>query len=324
MTTSLIPGIYTDYSITGVRYSGSAGTVGICTVNAADDAGLYIFTSAAEAAEIYGSASDETKMCTIMFKNGATVIKASDDTTYAKAAERLLSEPDVKAIVCADGTASALAGIKTTLAEAGEEGKYRVCFADVSGTSEQITTVASGVNHEQFCLAAGAFGAAAALAALCVSQKDPAIPFSGAQLFEVECEENFTNAQLELLIGAGVTPVRNVGGVCEIVRAVTTKTDNTVWRELNTILIVCDVIPTIKNVLKAMFTRAKNTSATRGAVRTQVMIELDKKKDAGIIDDYADVTVVQNAQDPTVCDVGFEFAAASGMQQMMLRAHITV
>ena len=324
MTTTLIPGIYTDYNITGVRYSGTYASVGLITAGDEVETGTYSLTSTAEAAGIFGDDADETALCTVLFANGAKIVKAAAASTYAAACTRILNENDVKCILIANGTAQNLAAVKTTLTSAGENGKYRVCFADISGNVQTLCSLAEGVDHEQFCLCAGAFGAAAAICAMSASQTDPALPFSGAKIYGVDVEDNYLDSQLELLLASGVTPVMKIGGETEIVRALTSNSSDPVWRELNTILIVCDVIPDMKSVLKAMFTRAKNTAATRGAVRTQVMIELDKKKDAGIIDDYGNVTVTQDADDPTVCDVGFEFTAAAGMQQLILSAYITV
>jgi hypothetical protein len=73
-----------------------------------------------------------------------------------------------------------------------------------------------------------------------------------------------------------------------------------------------------------MFSRTKNTAQTRGAIRTQVVIELEKKLTAEIIDGYDNVAVAQNSDDPTVCDVSFEFTVAHGLNQIRLTAYITV
>ena len=48
------------------------------------------------------------------------------------------------------------------------------------------------------------------------------------------------------------------GGVCSVVRGVTTRTttggvSDSTWRELTTILVVDDVIPGVRNALRASF-----------------------------------------------------------------------
>ena len=66
------------------------------------------------------------------------------------------------------------------------------------------------------------------------------------------------------------------------VRGITTRTttggaQDITWRELTTILIVDDVIPSIRASLRSRFSRTKNTAQTRGAIRSQVIVELENK-----------------------------------------------
>ena len=55
-----------------------------------------------------------------------------------------------------------------------------------------------------------------------------------------------------------------------------------------------------------------------------MIVELEKKAAAEIIDSYGDVTVSASADDPTVCLVEFGFAVAHGLNQIYLTVHITV
>ena len=63
---------------------------------------------------------------------------------------------------------------------------------------------------------------------------------------------------------------------------------------------------------------------TRGAVRSQVILELENKLAAEIISGYDNVTVTVRDDAPTVCLVEFGFAVASGLNQIHLTAHITI
>ena len=94
--------------------------------------------------------------------------------------------------------------------------------------------------------------------------------------------------------------------------------------ELTTILIVDDVIPSIRQSLRSRFSKTKNTGQTRGAIRSQVIVELESKLRSEIIDSYGDVTVSVYDEDPTVCLVEFSFAVAHGLNQIYLTAHITI
>ena len=126
-----------------------------------------------------------------------------------------------------------------------------------------------------------------------------------------------------------MTPLEAVGGVVSPVRGITTRTttggaQDITWRELTTILIVDDVIPTIRSSLRSRFSQTKNTAQTRGAIRSQVIVELESKLRAQIIDSYGEVAVSVYDEDPTVCLVEFSFAVAHGLNQIHLTAHITI
>lgn len=123
--------------------------------------------------------------------------------------------------------------------------------------------------------------------------------------------------------------MEQVGGVCSVIRGVTTRTttggaEDSTWRELTTILVVDDVIPGLREALRARFPRAKNTAQTRGAVRSQVILELERKVAAEIITGYGEVTARALEEDPTVCLVEFSFTVAHGLNQIWLSAQITV
>ena len=120
-----------------------------------------------------------------------------------------------------------------------------------------------------------------------------------------------------------------LAGSYYVVRGVTTRTTtggaaDATWKELTTILVVDEVIPGLRNALRAKFSRVKNTAQTRGAIRSQTVMELEKRVSREIIDGYEDVTVSALEDDPTVCLVEFAFTVAHGLNQVWLSAHITV
>ena len=90
------------------------------------------------------------------------------------------------------------------------------------------------------------------------------------------------------------------------------------------VLIVDDVIPAVRSALRSRFALTKNTAQTRSAIRSQVIVELEKKLAAQIIDGYGSVAAAASAEDPAVCEVEFSFAVAHGLNQIYLTAHITV
>ena len=139
----------------------------------------------------------------------------------------------------------------------------------------------------------------------------------------------YSDNDVDLLVRGGVTPLEAVGGVVSPIRGITTRTKtggtaDSTWRELTTILIVDDVIPAVRTALRSKFSRAKNTTQTRGAIRSQVIVELERKVAQEIIDSYGDVTAEVDTADPTVCVVEFSFSVSHGLNQIYLTAHITV
>jgi len=119
------------------------------------------------------------------------------------------------------------------------------------------------------------------------------------------------------------------GGVVSPVRGITTRTKtggvgDATWWELTTILVVDDVIPAVWSALRSKFSRSKNNARNRAAIRFQVIVELEKKVAAEIIDSYDGVTVTASEETPTVCLVEFGFSVAHGLNQVRLTAHIEI
>lgn len=134
-----------------------------------------------------------------------------------------------------------------------------------NSTASGVVLVAPGISEE----AGGALVAAAVAGAIC-GEGDPALPLGGVELRGIPgLALRYGESELDTLLQGGVTPVELAGGVCSVVRGVTTRTttggvSDSTWRELTTILVVDDVIPGVRNALRAKFPRAKNTAQTRG------------------------------------------------------------
>ena len=92
----------------------------------------------------------------------------------------------------------------------------------------------------------------------------------------------------------------------------------------NDIRVVDDVISSLRAALRTKFARVKNTAQSRSAIRAQVVLELENRKEREIISGYDNVAVSADPDNPTVCQVEFSFSAAQGLNQIWLTAHITV
>ncbi len=340
MSTNLIPGVYTSYEVSGNVYGGRHGAaVGLAANAEAGEVGKVVaLTGYAQAYEVFGG-GNLAKLAEVLFKNGAPKVYAVrvDGVAYTPGFEALMEHTDIKFVV-SDSQAGAVHAMMNEVIMAGDErSKYRIGFAETSYTEiGNIVVAAAILNSERVimvshCETEGTPGAvAAALCGAAASEDDPAMPLNGAVLQGLGAiGGNFSDADVNALIAAGVTPIETVSGNKTVIRGVTTKTttdevEDLTWREMNTVMIVDEVLPAIRDGLKLKFSRAKNTEQTRGAIRTQVLVGLENYRKREIIDSYGEINVSQSEDDPTVCLVSFAFTVAHGLNKIELKAHITV
>ncbi len=347
------PGVYSVYDASGVTSAGKApkwiGVAALAVKGTANE--VVTLTGYSAGVEAFGEdAADTPGMSTVLkllFENGASTVCAArvetgGDLEAYQAAFAALAEHDVQVMVCDSGDLAVQKALKTAVETASAARHERIGVIGADGeTASELVTRAAGINSERMVLVgpdmkdekggdlSGVF-AAAAVAGAIAAGTDPALPLNGAVLYGISgLQSNYSDNDIDLLVRGGVTPLECVGGVVSPVRGITTRTktgsaDDATWRELTTILIADDVIPAVRAALRAKFARAKNTAQGRGAIRAQTIVELEKKKNAQIIEDYGEVTATASQDDPTVCLVEFSFAVAHGLNQIYLTVHLTV
>lgn len=335
------PGVYSSYEASSLTAAtaGGGNVAVVARLNKTNLEPYYQWTSFSRAAADVGDCA-LSRMAQLAIRNGAGVvygIPAGEDYDGAFAVMAALE--DVNVVVCDSTTLSVQQALKTAVEECSAARRERI--AVVGGAAEetvaQLIQRAAGLSSERMVLTApgagdGSGGAlcAAAVAGAIAGSSDPALPLGGAQLYGLEgLEANYDDGDIDLLVQGGVTPLETLAGACYVVRGVTTRTKtggavDATWRELTTILVVDEVIPGIRNALRAKFSRAKNTVQSRGAIRSLVVMELEKRVSRELIDSYEDVTVSALDSDPTVCLVEFAFTVAHGLNQVWMSAHITV
>ena len=282
----------------------------------------------------------------LALKNGASGVAAvatADEAGY-KAAFAQLSEVEDIAVVLCDSTDTEIQKLllDSVKAASADRRERLALLAGAKGESvDDLIDRAKGVNSERAVLVApggldqegediSGLTVAAAVAGALAGESDPAVPLGGAELLGLYgLEGRYGEKDLDRLILGGVTPVEQVGGTVSVVRGVTTRTAtgaaaDPTWRDLATIRVVDDVIPSLRQALAAKFRRAKNTPQSRGAIRAQVVLELEQKLSREIITGYEDVAVSADPEEPTRCLVDFSFTVAHGLNQIWLTAHITV
>ncbi len=340
ITTRERPGVYSEYEASSLSAAAAGGRAAAIVAAAGSGAGTgpFRWTNYSRAAADVG-ACKLSELARLALKNGAGVVygvPAGSDYEAAFAAAAKLEEVGV--VVCDSTDLAVQKKLKESVTDCAAARKERI--AVVAGakdeTAAKLAERAAALNSERMVLvgpnAAGGDGTAcaAALAGAIAGQTDPALPLSGAELKGLAgLGEDYDDDAVDQLIRGGVTPLESANGAVSVVRAVTTRTttggaSDATWRELSTILVVDEVIPAIRNALRAKFQRVKNTEQTRGAIRSQVVLELEDRVSREIIDSYEDVTVEPESGDPTVCRVEFAFAVTHGLDQIWLSAHITV
>lgn len=348
------PGVYSSYDASSVVSGGTgARTVGVAARAVRGTVGAPVtLTGYAAGVAAFGEDSSEragmSTLLRLLFSNGATTVTAvrvaetGTLTDYQEAFNALAGDGSVQILVCDSAALDVHQALRDSAAAASGNRRERIAVVGGSGeTVSGLVTHAAALNSERAVLvgpdALNAEGetlpaafVAAAVAGAVAAGRDPAVPLNGTALSGLAgLASDYGDNDIDLLVRGGVTPLCAEAGVISPVRGITTRTTtggaaDATWRELTTILIVDDVIPAIRSALRSKFTRTKNTPRNRSAIRSQVIVELEKKVTAQIIDSYGDVTAAASADDPTVCEVEFSFAVAHGLNQICLTAHITV
>ena len=328
----------------------AARTIGVAARAAKGAVGQPVtLTSWAAGASVFGEDGTPgmSTILRLLFENGASTVTAvrvaeggtAEDYAQAFAA---LGREEAQVLVYDSGEEAVHQALRDAVEEASGLRHERIAVAGCAGAeASELVNRAAELNSERMVLVgpdaldsagkplSGVF-AAAAVAALAASAADPAAPLNGAKLKGLAgLAEDYGDNDIDLLVRGGVTPLECVAGVVSPVRGITTRTKtgdaaDATWRELTTILIVDDVIPAVRSALRSRFSRSKNNARNRAAIRSQVIVELEKKLAAEIIDGYGEVSVTASPDDPTVCLVEFSFAVAHGLNQVRLTVHIEI
>lgn len=332
------PGVYSTYDMTSILQSGSSGkAVGIAALCAAGEGGAVVTIHKSSEADAAFSDGIMRRMIRLALANGAYRVYAygvESGNAYPAALELLLGCDNIGVVAIDSDQTAVRQALRDAVSAASADRRECVGICGACGTVAELAEKAAEINHERIALIGGSTGDGAELAAAAAgvvgATADPSVPLGGAVLSGTLADCGvFSDNEIDTLVRGGVTAVECRQGVFEIVRGVTTRTktggvEDSTWRELSTILIVDDVIPTIRSSLKGRFHRAKNSEQTRGAIRSQVILELENKKIREIIADFDDVAVTAVEDNPTVCLVEFSFSVTHGLNQIWVSAHITV
>ncbi len=339
------PGVYSAYEasfvVNGAKVGAAVGLAALCQKGTVGETqSLFGYE---EAAAFFGPEEKALRLTELLFRNGAfsvvfSPVKVTGD--YKAALEALGLLEDLPILLCDATEEATQLLLKETVegASALRREKIGIVAGAPGSTASQLLERAAALGSERMILVAPEAGGealpgaslAAAVAGALAGETDPALPLGGAVLRGIGgLSQTYHEEAMDSLIRGGVTVCERVGGEVSVVRGVTTRTKtgsvpDSTWREISTIRIVDDVIPSLRNALRARFSRSKNTEQVRNAIRSQVILELEAKLSREIITGYGDVTVKADVENPTLCLVTFSFTVAHGLNQIWLSARITV
>ena len=339
------PGVYSDYETSGILYSKKTGkTIAIVAKSSLEANTMYTLSRLSDVQAVFGNDGTMYELCKIAFENGATTICAvsagDSDENYASAFTLLENIDGISIVLCDSTDLTIQQLLMQSVVSSSQNKKERIGIL-AAETQTELATWSNSFNNERILLVAQSpldsdgntlSGGilAAALAGVISQYTDPSQSFNGVSLqgfskFSTTLSED----DIDTYISNGVIPFEVIAGRVEIIRAVTSKTttdgvSDTTFKEVNTILVIDEVIKSIRETLSSNISTAKNNVSTRSAISSQVTIKLQEFLDANIIDSYMAPGVYQSSEDPSVCIVEIDFTVAQGINQIHITANINV
>ncbi len=341
------PGIYSDYQTSGVLYSKKMEkSIAIIAQSKAEPNTVYSLQKLVDAKTVFGEESTMYALYKAVLENGAgsiVAVSVGGDTSSAyEAAFRLIAETDGIGVVICDSTELDIQQLLAqSVVAASQNKKERIGILAADGHESDLAAWANKFNSERILLVAqnpidsqgeelSGCILSAAMAAIISQYTDPSQSFNGAGFENIsKLSKDLSEDEVDEYITNGIIPFEVVAGRVEVIRAVTSRTttdglmDKT-FKELNTILIIDEIIKAVRETLRENISTAKNNATTRSAISSQVTVKLQEFLEANVIESYAVPNVYKSSDDATVCIVELDFTIAQGINQIHITANINV
>ncbi|MCL2056713.1 MAG: hypothetical protein FWH02_05795 [Oscillospiraceae bacterium] len=336
--TNLRPGVYSSYTVDWAYSAPRSRMYGAIAVKGspAMAGNVYAVSSHDLAEELFSDVNTRLLAAVkIMLESGVSKVYAvCADDSLTQALDLLKEEDGIGAIVC-DCALGDVAALKSYLADCAGSRREQIAFTGSDGNADALA-LAGALNDERavVCCSGAAYRdypadglfTAAAMAGMMLSADDPIHNWNGQSLSVLGQCEKLSEQEIQALLAGGVTAfeVRNGETVC--IRALTSRTarngapDRTM-SPLNTVLIVDDVIRTVRDSLEH---RLRGTRLSLDTVKSQVTVELSAKQDSGIIESFSTPSVRIHQSDPSACVVEMAFKAANVLSQIHITAFVRI
>ena len=288
--------------------------------------GVQLVHSAAEAVSLYGGNALLTRMLKLCLANcGDPVYAVAVDEDTKNAYETALTalftaakpgvlivgsaREDVQLLLRETAEANeclGVAGMKGASADALVARAKALCCARIVLTGPDVLAQDEAV-ADGFCAAAAVGGAIASLST-------PVVPLHDVALFGLQSlSALYTDDELDKLLQAGVTPVQLSGGRMCALRILTTRAtaegpEGESFRSLNATLVTDELLRDLRAALAARFRAAQNSTLTRTAIRSAVLLVLQDYRARGWLSAFGALRVYADAGDASLCRVEFTYS----------------
>ena len=293
--------------------------------------GVQLVHSAAEAVSLYGGNALLTRMLKLCLANCGDPVYAvavDEDTKvayetaltalFAAAKPGILivgsAREDVQLLLRETAEANeclGVAGMKGASADALVARAKALCCARIVLTGPDVLAQDEAVG-----------GAIASLST-------PVVPLHDVALFGLQSlSALYTDDELDKLLQAGVTPVQLSGGRMCALRILTTRAtaegpEGESFRSLNATLVTDELLRDLRAALAARFRAAQNSTLTRTAIRSAVLLVLQDYRARGWLSAFGALRVYADAGDASLCRVEFTYSIPAGLHRIALSAQMT-
>lgn len=342
---TLRPGVFSQYTATTLYARGRSAKAAALLCRAGSSPGeLQRCESFAEAGEIYSAQEDSILLeaMRLLFLGGVSVVYAvavADESGYGAAFDLCSELADLGILLCDSEQSAALIAMGDAVASASSRRLERLGVAAVADP-ERATELAAAINNERVILCCGSgcsavsaehpLYLAAALAAQILSAGTADVNLNSAAMPGLgRISPQLTDSQVEKLLRAGVTVFEQAGEGVECIRAVTTRTttggiEDATYRDISTVLIIDDVMSSVRNMLKIRMAKLRNNAQTRESIVSQITVELSGKCAEGLLESFEVPIVYPSKEDSSICIVELAFRVAHIVNQIHIQAQITV
>ena len=340
------PGVYSTYTTVPLYTNlNSTAAAGVVAQGAQAVEGVLEISSSASLQEQLPQESTLRTMVQLLLQAGVGKVLAvslapeAALSQYQEGFSRLQDRSDLQGIACDSSDLQVMQALKEHVNTCSEHQKERLAF--FGAAADQAASLAQSLNSERCILVSpacavtaqgpshGGFSAAAALGQVLTLQAANN-SLNGSVLTGISAlEKPLTEEAVERLLGAGVWCLEAMGNSVETIRGVTTRTrtgevsDGT-FLSVNTILIIDQVMKTLRTMLQERLKGHGNNAVTRESVASQVTVELGRMVEQGLLSSYQKPVVYVSDQDSGILVVELAFAIAHVIDQIYITAQIQV